>query len=107
MTQIAKLITFIEEIFARSPSDRFEIKEFETGTPILLDKVNRVRIVIHVNRIIVSRYHEDDGSLQHEVEVLWESLTVEQRKRIIELVDVPDDLDQETEDTLTEILKGV
>lgn len=107
MTQISKLIAFIEQIFAHAPSDRFVIKEFETGTPILLDNVNRVRVVIHVNRIIVSRYSDKDGSLQHEIEVPWDSLTIEQRKRIIELVDVPDDLDQETEDTLTEILKGV
>ena len=107
MTQIEKLVAFIEEIFHHSPSDRFEIKELETGTPILFDKVNRIRVVIHVQDIMVTKYHNESGELQDELIVSWHNLSKSQRERITDLVDVPDDLDPEIEDTLTEILKGV
>lgn len=107
MTQIDKLVGFIEDVFRHAPSDRYEIKEMETGTPILLDKVNRVRVVLHVQEILVSRYDAETGSLRDEVVVSWHNLTKKQKERIVELVDIPDDLDPEIEDTLSAILKGV
>lgn len=107
MTQVEKLVSFIEEVFRHSPSDRFEVKELETGTPILLDKVNRIRVVLHVQAILVTKYHDESGDLQDEIEVSWHNLSRKQRERIAELVDIPDDLDPEIEESLTEMLKGV
>lgn len=107
MTQIEKLVSFIEEVFRHSPSERFEVKELETGTPILFDKVNRIRVVLHVQDIMVTKYHNATGELQDEIIVSWHNLTKSQRERITDLVDVPDDLDPEIEETLSEMLKGV
>lgn len=107
MTQIEKLVSFIEDVFRHAPSDRFEIKELENGTPILLDKLNRIRVVLHVQDIMVTKYHNESGELQDELVVSWHNLTKSQRERIIDLVDVPDDLDPEIEETLSEMLKGV
>ncbi len=107
MTQIEKLVSLIEDVFRHSPSERYEVKELDTGTPILLDKTNRIRIVIHVQTILVTKYHNDTGEFIDEIEISWQSLTRKQRERIIELVDVPEDLDPEVDETLSEMLKGV
>ena len=107
MTQIEKLVSFIEQVFRHSPSERFDIKELETGTPILFDKLNRIRVVIHVQDIMVTKYNCETGELQHEIIVSWHNLSKSQRERIIELVDIPDDLEPEVEDSLSQILTGV
>lgn len=107
MTQIEKLVSFIEDVFKHAPSDRYEIKEMDTDTPILLDKLNRVRVVIRVQEIMVSKYDSETGLLRDEIVISWHNLSKNQRQRIVELVDVPDDLDPEVEDTLKDILKGV
>ena len=107
MTQIEKLVSYIETIFQHSPSDQYQVKELESGTPILLDYANRIRIVIHVQEIMVTKYSDDDGRVLHEIVVSWQHLTTAQRNRIVELVDIPDDLDPEVEDSLNDILKGI
>lgn len=105
MNQIEKLVSYIEEGMNHAPSERFTIHSFEE-CPVLLDNVNRIRIRIHVKCIIVTKF-SDDGALEDEIIVPWETLTVKQRQRLVELVDIPDDLDPEVEETLGEILKGV
>ena len=105
MNPIEKLVSYIEEGINHAPSDRFTIHSFE-DCPVLLDSVNRIRIRIHVKCIIVTKFDEA-GALYSEIIVPWESLTVKQRQRLVELVDTPDDLDPEVSESLTEILKGV
>jgi hypothetical protein len=103
--QIEKLINYIE-LAITQPGERFEVKEIDTGTPIILDKDNRIRVVVHPSVIVVTKYDLGDGSLVHEVEVHWDHLSNRQKERMIDLFDVPDELDPEIEETLAEILKG-
>lgn len=107
MTQVEKLVSFIEEIFRKAPSDRFIVQNLESGSPYLLDYENRIRIVINVQEIIVTKFDLKNGNKVHEAIVQWEQLSKSQRERIAELVDIPDDLDPEMEETLSNILKGV
>lgn len=107
MTQIEKLVSFIEDVFNHAPSNRYEIKELETGTPILFDHDNRVRVVIKVQELLVSKYDSETGKLRDEIAISWHNLNRKQKQRIAELVDIPEDLDPEVEDTLLDILKGV
>ncbi len=111
MNIINKLIKYIElGIYSEHGTHtRFNLFRDDAGYPIIVDNNTRVRVEINPHEIIVKQYDsaEASGRLINKVSIDWECFTIPQKNKIIELIDVAEDLDSETEETLTTILTGV
>lgn len=103
MNRINILIRFMENAIESRDTDQFETFIDDEGRAIFLDNHNRIRVAVTVNKITVSQYSMDDGNLQHSTEILWDSLSLRQKTRIIDLLEDDGEIDPEINDTLGQI----
>lgn len=109
MNIINKLIKYIElGIYSDGENSRFTVTRYDdSGYPVIVDHDNRIRVEINQHEIVVKLYAAESGGLIHEAYIDWDCFTIPQKNKIIELIDITDDLNLEIEETLTTILTGV
>jgi hypothetical protein len=117
MNAIDKVIAFIESAMLRNEAvvpfnnatvwdHRYSVTSDKGGHTVILDQIYRIKVVISVNTITVTKYSTETGKLLHTIDIQWDDLSIPQRKKLIELMDSADDaLDPEIEETLKQIFE--
>lgn len=103
MNAIDKVITFIESALIHANTDQYSVGEDKEGRAVLLDNINRIRVIVGVTNIQVTKYTEADGKILHRVDIPWDYLSTRQKQKIIDLMETVDETDPEIEETLTQI----
>ncbi len=112
MNAIDKVISLIDEAILKRDG-RFTIQNTisdpqGSGRTTILDSKYRIRIIIDVSRITVSRFSDTGkGELLHNVVIMWDDMNLEQKTKIMYLMDGAEELDPEIEETLGYIFDGV
>lgn len=103
MNGIEKLIGFIEVVL--TSENRYSHSKYEDsqGRAVFLDHNKRIMVAVGVSEISVTRYHEDTGEIELETIVNWESLTMRQKQKIIDLLESSEKDTSETNDILLKI----